>query len=315
MSNFPLVSIGLPTYNGAACVERALRSLVDQTYPRLELVVCDDASEDRTADVCASYAKQCSFIRFWRNPKNLGAHFNFVKTLEDSRGKYYLWADQEDWWAPELVSALVAALERDPAAVASMSAVKILSEEGSERFEVRIDDVDRPRERSFLENASSVVSKRGRSRNKIQSNLFIHGLIHRKYLVAAIEAYPGVFMSERQIVCQLALSGRLIFVDEVLWKQTSHHTPLAARRLPGDANIIAQTRPWRRIRYVSGLGMSIIRSRIIPFHRKLYLPVLVWRWFWELVVRKESRKVLRRIVPAPVYRRLKILRARLRENS
>ena len=45
---FPFVSIGMPAYNGAAAIGRALDSLVAQDYPNIEVVICDDASSDAT---------------------------------------------------------------------------------------------------------------------------------------------------------------------------------------------------------------------------------------------------------------------------
>jgi glycosyltransferase involved in cell wall biosynthesis len=58
MSGAPLVSIGLPVYNGDAFVERALDSLCAQDYEHLEIIVSDNASTDNTAKICRAAAER-----------------------------------------------------------------------------------------------------------------------------------------------------------------------------------------------------------------------------------------------------------------
>src|SRR4051794_2327228 len=54
--NRPKVSLGVPVYNGQQYLEYALRSLVEQTFGDFELILCDNASTDRTADICREFA-------------------------------------------------------------------------------------------------------------------------------------------------------------------------------------------------------------------------------------------------------------------
>jgi glycosyltransferase involved in cell wall biosynthesis len=126
----PLVSIGLPVYNGAACIERALDSLLGQDLDDFEIVICDNASEDATPKICAAYAARDARIRLHRNPTNVGLVANFNRTFELSRGTYFRWAAHDDWHAPDTLRTTVGLLERNPAAVACGSAVSIVDEQG-----------------------------------------------------------------------------------------------------------------------------------------------------------------------------------------
>ncbi len=82
--DLPLVSICIPTYNRADMVGDAIRSALSQTYPALEVVVVDNASTDRTAEVVASLADPR--LRFERNDRNLGLFGNFNRCIELARG-------------------------------------------------------------------------------------------------------------------------------------------------------------------------------------------------------------------------------------
>ena len=63
----PVVSIGLPVYNGERWLRSALDCLLGQTYRNIELVVCDNASTDATAALCAEYVERDPRVRYFRN--------------------------------------------------------------------------------------------------------------------------------------------------------------------------------------------------------------------------------------------------------
>ena len=302
------MSVGLPTFNGAKTVERALESLARQTYPNLEVIICDDTSKDGTADICARYGTRYSNFTFVLNESNLGAHHNMMKTLEMSKGEFFIWGDQEDHWDPEFVSTLVAEFERDPEISAAMTATRVVYEDDSHLRDVRLGDVEYPYSCSYLGNAMSVVTKQGKSTSKLRTNLFIHGLMRREEFKTANEVYPGVPLSERQIICQMALSGKLAFIDRIMFFQTTHGTPIEHRRAASDARVAARAKPFRRARYMYGLAVSIVRNPYIPWYRKTYVPVLLTGYFWTYVLRRFLHRMASAAcmaLPEPVYARLK----------
>jgi glycosyltransferase involved in cell wall biosynthesis len=69
----PLVSIGLPVYNGERFLGAALESIVSQSWADLEVVVSDNASTDRTPEICSAFASRDPRVHYRRNPHNLGA--------------------------------------------------------------------------------------------------------------------------------------------------------------------------------------------------------------------------------------------------
>ena len=282
-SNLPLVSIGLPTYNGAATLTRALDALVSQDYPNVELIIADDASSDETPDICRRYAAAHPHIRFTSNPKNLGSYENVVQVLRMARGPYFVWASQDDYWAPQFLSKLVGRLEREPDAVAAMSATKFFWDDGTDDKIVRFQGADNPEAQTPLKLAVSLITKRSKAGNIIKTNTYGHGVVRTKAFRSAVNAFPGIFTNERQIICQWALAGRLLYVDEVLFEKQQNRVPLRERH-PNDPLVHVKAESFYAIRYAYRRCVAIICCSIIPFRRKLLAPVIAFHYLKKRLI-------------------------------
>jgi glycosyltransferase involved in cell wall biosynthesis len=103
---FPKVSIGIPTRNREAYLRLAVGSILAQTYPNLEVVVSDNASDDGTAEYLASLTD--SRFRIIRQDKNLGMVGNFNACLFAATGDLFLLLSDDDVLAPDAIEALSA---------------------------------------------------------------------------------------------------------------------------------------------------------------------------------------------------------------
>ena len=106
-SRLPLVSIGMPVYNGAKFIEVALQSLLDQSYHSIELIISDNCSTDGTQGICERIAERDARVRYIRHAENRGAIENFNYVLAQAKGKYFMWAAYDDQWDKGWVEALV----------------------------------------------------------------------------------------------------------------------------------------------------------------------------------------------------------------
>lgn len=104
----PAVSIGMPVYNGERYIEKALGSLLAQTFTNFELIISDNASSDATQTICERYAARDPRIVYIRQNENLGASANFRHVLRRARGKLFMWAAADDWWAENWLAVLTA---------------------------------------------------------------------------------------------------------------------------------------------------------------------------------------------------------------
>jgi len=98
----PLVSVIMATYNRANLVGRAIKSVIDQSFNDLELIIVDDASSDETPRILSEWQKKEKRIKIIRNEINLwqdkGLAGNLNKAIEEARGKYIARIDDDDYW-------------------------------------------------------------------------------------------------------------------------------------------------------------------------------------------------------------------------
>jgi glycosyltransferase involved in cell wall biosynthesis len=107
----PLVSILVPSYNGARYLREALDSLLAQTYERIEIILLDDASTDETSDIAAEYGGRISYVR---QPKNLGIYNNVNVGIARARGDLIATYHADDLYLPTIVEAQVTCFDRHP---------------------------------------------------------------------------------------------------------------------------------------------------------------------------------------------------------
>ena len=131
----PALSVGLAVRNGAAVVGRCIESVLSQDFTDLELVICDNVSDDGTIELLEDYSRSDPRIRLHLNDVNIGSHENMKRTLELSRGRYFRWISADDWLEPGCLSACAAALESRPEAVGVTTWFTIHNDNGSTRYE------------------------------------------------------------------------------------------------------------------------------------------------------------------------------------
>ena len=111
-SGQPLVTIAIPAYS-ARFFAAALDSALAQTYPHVEIVVCDDSSEDAIASIVAARNAELR-VRYERNPVRLKGRGNYRRCLELAHGEFLKYLNDDDVLEPDCVARLVEAFVRVP---------------------------------------------------------------------------------------------------------------------------------------------------------------------------------------------------------
>jgi glycosyltransferase involved in cell wall biosynthesis len=109
----------VPCYNGAPWLAEALESIRAQSLPVQEIIVVDDASTDRSAEIAQEHGALVI-----RNPTNQGEGYSRNVGLRHASGDLIAWLDADDVWLPQHVSTLSALLQKYPQATAGFAAVQ-----------------------------------------------------------------------------------------------------------------------------------------------------------------------------------------------
>jgi glycosyltransferase involved in cell wall biosynthesis len=265
----PLVSIGLPVYNGEKFIRRALESLISQSYEHFEIIISDNASTDRTPEICREYMTRDKRIRYLRNPKNIGALSNFKRVLELAQGDYFMWAADDDFWLPDFIKTLLEELENHIEAGVAMSAVDRIWENGTALDSIRFTGRNNPNVKSFFQMLTGIISPK-----LIKYNFYIYGLYRTSLLKKAIPLFPDVPLGDRLFICQIALATRFRYVDQMLHIRTHHFKPSTAR-LPNERFNKMLQEKFVLLKSNVAFGKMLLRSSIIPWYRKIYIPLAV----------------------------------------
>jgi len=205
----PAVSIGLPVYNGAATIAKAIDSLLAQTFTPFELIVSDNGSTDSTEEICRTFAGRDPRIRYVRHAVNRGPAPNFAFVLAEARAPFFMWAAADDHWEPEFVAANVELLRADPRLAGSVSRVSMpgLADPGT-----------RPLRGSFVRKVRQVLRENS-------GNSRFYGLFRTDVIRAALREGSGSFIaSDWAVIIAAARHGDFAEVPRVLMARSTRGT-------------------------------------------------------------------------------------------
>lgn len=216
-TDLPLVTIGMPVYNGAAHLAEALESVVGQTYTNLEVVISDNASDDGTPEICRHFAEADHRIRYLRNSTNIGLLPNFRRVRDEARGKYFGWLDHDDLLSdPAYLSKAVAQLELHGDVALCDTSIRFVTEEADQAPRV-IEFPELHPERPWRE------SRRDLFRWPHDwLEMVCHGIFRREQLIEipiperTRTGRPHVFNWEIDVLTTMACRGRLVALPEAL---------------------------------------------------------------------------------------------------
>ena len=265
----PKVSIGLPVYNGDEFLEKAIESILAQSFTDFELIISDNASTDKTTAICQQYAAHDQRIRYYRNPTNIGGANNGNRTVLLAEGEYFRWAAHDDLCAPRLLEKCVAVLEQRAEVVLCYTQT------------VNIDQLRRTIGLVTLNRATADQPYR-RFRDLAFRNDYCepsYGLI-RRHILRQTRLEQDFTGSDRVLLCELAFRGKFYEIPEPLFYKRHHskNTYLDWR-----ARMAWFNPAWKgKITFPNWLQFfnyfGAIRQAPIASHQKLfcYLTMLQW---------------------------------------
>ncbi len=272
----PTVGIGMPVFNGERFLEAAVASVLGQTFRDFELVICDNASTDRTESICRRFAAADPRIRYVRHPENLGAHPNYNRSFELSRGRYFKWAAHDDVLLPGFLEACIAALEGNTDAALCQSDIDYIDESGNS-IGARQSHLPGAESPDPVTRFSALVLKAHDC--QAMMGVFRRSILERSILL------PSFHGADRAMLAQVALLGRYIHVPGALIQVRDHGERYSrSSKRPGDRAAWHDTRArakhsfpvWRTYRTY---WRTVDAAPITPGDRaRARLRLLAW-WF------------------------------------
>ena len=210
----PRVSIGMPVYNGEEFIAEAIESLLKQSFTDFELLIADNASTDRTPEICREFMAKDSRIKWLASPTNRGAAWNFNRLFFESKGEFFKWSAADDVTAPDFLEKCVEILDQKPEVVLCHCHTSKIDSQGE-----RIGQYD-------LDNSLDVANPALHLRFRAQilprhSCVHVFGLIRREILAKTPLIGPYV-SSDRVLLAELALHGPHHVIPEYLFARRHH---------------------------------------------------------------------------------------------
>ncbi len=250
----PLVSVGMFVHNEAEYVAESIESILAQDYDNIEFIIADNASTDGTSDLCQALATKNPEISYVRHADNIGAAANSVFVLEQSRGRYFMWASGHDLWDAQFVSRCVEEMESNPESALAYSPSRWIDQHG----------LHWERQSGYYDTRG--LPTIGRFFTAFWGNLHpVLGVIRSDIL----KSIPKIFAcvgSDQIVLAELALRGDFLFVSGTSW----------TRRQPRKE----ETHSEKVERYRSkefGLASHWV-DRALPLAR---LPIELYRAVWR----------------------------------
>jgi glycosyltransferase involved in cell wall biosynthesis len=214
-NNTPLISIGMPVYNGDLYLEKAIDAILKQTFTDFELIISDNASSDRTSEICLNYADRDSRIRYYRNETNLGAAKNYNRVFELARGEYFKWAAHDDWCAPEYLEKCLEILQKEPSVILCYTKAYLVKEQENNLSIYTEDDLNirssKPHERLY-----KLLDTYGWNHVPQVFGLMRTDVLKKTLLIAN---YPH---ADRVLLAELALLGEFCELSDRLFYRRVH---------------------------------------------------------------------------------------------
>jgi glycosyltransferase involved in cell wall biosynthesis len=286
----PIVTLGVPLFNGAPYLASSLDSLLCQTLDCIEIVISDNGSTDATEEICRRYAATDRRIRYFRHEENRGAAWNHNFVIAQARGRYFRWHDYDDLCDARHLERCVAALDSNPTAVLAYPRTTLIDAEGRiiSQYDDRLalnEDAPHARLRHLLLNVHLCNP--------------VLGLIRLDALRCT--ALHGAYISaDHVLLAELAMQGPWVEIPEALFFRRVHaQQSTAANRTNRDRAAWFDPRLRKGVFFSPYLRLfserlQAVNRAQIGLHEKLLCAWVVIVWQSGLAVRLFGERCSRR---------------------
>jgi hypothetical protein len=207
-SNDTKVTVGMPLFNGEKHgLEKNLDAILKQDYENIEVIISDNASTDRTAEICLAAAAKDPRVKYYRHEKNFGLLKNGWRVLHLCTTPFFKMAEHGDFHKPAYISACMKRMREDESIVLCYPRTLAVHENGES--EIADDHIDAMSD-SPVERYMHVISQ-------LRYCNASYGLFRTPYLREIKVANEECRGSDVVMLAEMALKGKIAQLDEVLY--------------------------------------------------------------------------------------------------
>jgi len=285
----PRVTIGMPVYNGAEFIERALAGLSQQTFRDFLVLVSDNVSTDGTWEILQRWAERDERIVLRRQPTNIGALPNFHDVLQQTDSEFFMWHAHDDWLAPNYLAELVACLEAKPECALACATVEQVTPTEELKRRILFPDLTG---KSRLERVRTLLKNPEPTR--------IYGLFRTQFLKQKItlqQQFDYVWAADLLLLAAFALNDQIC---------GTNRTGLYYRRTGlsvGRYHPNTFKERWRFIRRYGNWHWRLWRTSELPLSEKLRCWPPIWTHFFkttESIIKRPLKYAIKKWVSKPL---------------
>ena len=270
----PLISIGMPVYNGETHLCQALDSLLAQSYEDLEVHICDNASTDRTGEICRSYGAMDKRVHYHYQSNHVGILANYQRALNLTSTEYFMWAAADDCWSANYIETLMECLLARPEAALAAGRTLYIDGKGN-RGTSDPDDAPARCALNGVSTAKQLLEQHAAG--------WLHGVYRREPLLKSLRTFltthpwggDVVFLLEMCLSTEITGSDTAVMYKRVSDLNNSHIT------LPKTPRQIVGWQCW----YAAALMRVILNSPTSTREKqdliKTYVAYLKRLYFWS----------------------------------
>jgi glycosyltransferase involved in cell wall biosynthesis len=251
----PLVSVCIPAYNNPEGLYNTLDCICRQSYKNLEIIISINPSPDpvitkKMLTIAGNFERFDTRIEIYQQEHYVNVDINYRFVIDKARGKYFMFAQDDDWWSRDFIKNLVAGLEAHPESPAAICPVRYIigKEKQSELHDMKHLSVYSTTGSGDMGFVCMGIWKTNRFKNsEVRLPIYVLGGDHIT-VAQAILAY-----------------GKIVIVDSELYLKGFKE---------GRFQVCFNLDFWYSFRSWYWLMKTLIQSQIIPWDRKLILPVV-----------------------------------------
>lgn len=262
----PRLSVIIPMYNAGESFQAFMSSLLAQTLEDLEVIIVNDGSTDRSAELAHRYAADYPHVQVI-DRENGGVSRARNDGLAAARGKYVTFPDADDTLSPEMYSTLVSMAERDDLDVAQCNAERVFWGGSEARPLIPLERLG----------STEVLSGPAWLSRALASNRYLHVVwlgIYRRSLIEQLNLRfePGLHHQDIPWTTELMMNvQRVRYIDTVLYRYYVHDQSISNQTRTGQRNVEYQKHYMKIARMLEEINLRYRRKvKIYPeFHRQV----------------------------------------------